>query len=77
MPQDGCDRKLQPSVRKAIETGLTLTPTQTIPLRAKYSADMSQAGALSKPAVEFSHSTTTVPLKRQGKTGRRTTMRVV
>ncbi len=38
---------------------------------------MSQAGALSKPAVEFIHSTTTVPLKRHEKTGLRTTMRVV
>ena len=48
-----------------------------MPRRPKYSADMSQAGAESKPAVELNHSTTTVPLKARREAGRRITMRVV
>jgi hypothetical protein len=48
-----------------------------MPLAAKYSADVSQTGATSNPAVEFHHSITTVPLNLLAFAGRRTMSRVV
>jgi hypothetical protein len=47
------------------------------PLRAKYSAEGSQTGAVSKLALEFHHSITTLPLKCPFFSGRRTIMRVL
>ena len=54
-----------------------LRATHNMTRLAKYSADTSQAGAVSKPAVEFHHSITTVPLALFTLAGRLTMMRVL
>ena len=53
------------------------TPTQTKPPRMRCVCAKMKSGAASSPLDTFSHSTTTVPLKRAGSIGRRTTMRVL
>ena len=59
-----------------MESVLLVMPTYVQPSRAKKSAEASQEGAVSKPAVEFHHSMTTVPFAASGSVGRLTRMRV-
>ena len=58
-------------------TDFELQPTKMSPLRAKDSRERSQTAAMSKLALGFSGSTTTVPLNRFRWIGRFTSMRVV
>src|SRR6266516_1360893 len=52
------------------------TPTQTSPRRRISSWVVAHSGSASTPPLTFSHSMTTLPLKRAGSAGRRTRMRV-
>src|SRR5262249_48921013 len=52
------------------------TPTHASPCRSISSCNVAHSGSASTPPLTLSHSTTTVPLKRAGSAGRRTSTRV-
>ena len=58
--------------RAVIDDGLTVTPTQMSPLRMKWSCEAAQTMSKSWSDVGFNISTTTLPLARAARSGRRT-----
>src|SRR6185312_1868087 len=64
-------------LRVCIDTGLTVTPTQTSPLRISCSCIRPQPRLRSNRFDGFSGSTTTLPLKSAAFAGRRTRILVV